>query len=156
MKTRRVWLTSLAVLLTAFLWFGGISACTGWPIYSPPPILIEAFGGFCLGFVGGGPETDRRLTEFLLDRFPAGSSEAMLRSTLLDQGFQNFLPLDYCQSPVDRGHQVIQSALCATVDPARALIFRWAVMCRHDVQVEWSAMEGRLVSVKGTYQSCPL
>ncbi len=134
---RSLWRKSRSMLWSAVLGLGAVSACSGWPFYSPPLILFEAFGWPLYISVEGGDETNRRFNEFLRGRFP-------------------------CQPPFDQqshypeanvNSAALRRAACAGVDPAKSLSFgfRWGVLCRGSVDVQWSSTDGRIDSIRGTY-----
>jgi hypothetical protein len=100
----------------------------------------------------------KKLTVFLQTKFPVGSSEDVLKSTLLDQGFRPPDPVP--SNCIPRGQQQLIGAVfyqCPTPEQneqsKRTLVYKWGGgVCMQSISVEWSSDEhGALTRVEGGY-----
>ena len=97
----------------------------------PPPILEDQLAGGA----ESNSDASRRLTAFLQRRFPTGTSEGVLKSTLLDQGF----------SPYRQGGY----------DPNKTFEYTWGRLpCGASLIVWWTADDsGKIDKVSSAYRS---
>jgi hypothetical protein len=98
----------------------------------PPPILEDQLAGHG---EESNSDASRRLTAFLQRRFPTGTSEGTLKSTLLDQGF----------SPYREGGY----------DPNKTFEYMWGRLpCGASLTVSWTADDsGKIDKVTSAYRS---
>jgi hypothetical protein len=96
---------------------------------------------------------ERKLTAVLEKKFPVGTSEDVLKSALLKEGFK-FLgpPHPECVQPGQRPTGRI-FALC--YDPTKILDYYWiSIGCSETVQVKWEVDDQRnIMRVEGIYGS---
>jgi hypothetical protein len=124
----------------------------------PPPIAEDQLAG---ANWYKNDDASRNLSMLLQRRFPAGSSEGTLISTLLGQGFKplRLAPnqgrcLPQYEARVDpNGHTM--RARCDAYDPNKTYQYSWAGgVCGADVTVWWTTDDrGNLVKVLGAYDS---
>ena len=103
----------------------------------PPPIAQDQLAGMDWRTE---KEASKRLTTLLHQRFPAGSSEVELRSTLLSQGFkQPPPPRPDCVPPGQTGPIGMSMTHCPTYDRSKVLEYSWGnVACSQSISVLWS------------------
>ncbi|MBO0696205.1 MAG: hypothetical protein J2P56_08915 [Verrucomicrobia bacterium] len=103
----------------------------------PPSIVRDQLKGAGLR---NKHEVSRKLTALLRRKFPTGTSEGALKSTLLNQGFKPppQPPAD-CVPPDDRGVVRRSYNICPPYDPGKALLYSWGNFpCGQTLVVRWS------------------
>jgi hypothetical protein len=94
----------------------------------------------------------QKLTDVLKRRFPIGTTEAVMKSTLLGQGFK--LPAPPPRDCVPPGQIVTIGHMgCPTYDVNKILLYHWGLIpCGETVTVEWTVDDsGGITSVRGGY-----
>ena len=117
----------------------------------PPPIVEDQLAGVDFRTQ---TEASRKLTALLQRKFPVGTNEATLESTLLNQGFKRLPvpPID-CLPP---GQPVPAGGVfpvCPTHDANKTLKYRWgSVVCSQNIIIRWSADDRRNITrINGIY-----
>lgn len=104
-------------------------------------------------------EAGRKITTRLQEQFPAGTTEAALKSTLVKQGFKPLPPP--AADCVPAGQQVPVGKTytrCPTSDPSKTLTYRWgSAVCTSTVSVRWKTDGGdEVTEVNGRYNAACL
>jgi hypothetical protein len=140
-------LPSLAVIvaLISFLWIDGL-----FHNHRPPQIAAG------VDLISG--NADALWSAVLHQKFPPGTSEATLKSTLLSEGFTPVPPPPAnCLRPGDRPKVGVLYIEC--YDSAKQLKYKWneGLVCSSTMSVAWTTDDtGALTSVKGGYYSACL
>jgi hypothetical protein len=117
----------------------------------PPPIVEDQLAGVDFRTQ---IEASRKLTALLQRKFPVGTSEGTLESTLLNQGFKPLpAPSTDCLpagQPVPSGRDF---SVCPMHDANKALKYRWSsVVCSQNIIIRWSADDRHNIKlINGTY-----
>jgi hypothetical protein len=122
---------------------------------SPPPMFEADVAGMWMKW----DEAGRKITAHLQEQFPAGTTEAALKSALARQGFKPLPP-----PPADCVPPGVQMPIgktytpCPTRDPSKALVYRWGGgVCTSTVSVRWETGGGETVTqVTGGYNAACL
>jgi hypothetical protein len=122
---------------------------------TPPPIAEgQITDGDWRNWEGG----SGKLTAVLERTFPAGTSEHVLKSTLLGQGFKPLPPPPpNCLPPGQFGPPGKVYVPC--YDATKILKYVWGrgMVCSEEVVVHWSTdSEGKITSIKGGYHGACL
>jgi hypothetical protein len=103
-------------------------------------------------------EAGRKFTAVLARRFPSGSNEATLKSTLLAQDFHfPKPPPTNCLPPGQEAPIGVVYYRCLTSDAMKALertlVYEWGRFpCTKSLSVQWSAGDrGEITNVRGSY-----
>ncbi len=117
---------------------------------SPPSMFAADIAGMWFKW----DEAGRKITTHLQEQFPAGTSEAALKSALAKQGFKPLPPPP--ANCVPAGQQVpvgkVQTR-CPTGDPGPTLVYQWGGFgCTSTVSVRWeSDSRQNITQVNGGY-----
>src|SRR5262245_55475280 len=118
----------------------------------PPPIAEDQLAAAN----GRVDEASNNLSALLQRKFPAGSSEGMLKSTLLNQGFKPLLLAPNqgrCLPQYEPRIDFATRARCHAYDPSKTYKYSWAGgVCSSNIIVWWTTDDrGDLVKVMGAY-----
>ncbi|MGA9300526.1 MAG: hypothetical protein WA832_07225 [Bradyrhizobium sp.] len=121
-----------------------------------PPSLFEAdIAGMWTKWY----EAGRKITAHLQQQFPAGTTEATLKSALTRQGFKPLPPppADCVPSGVQIPIGKIYTS-CPTRDPSKTLVYEWSGgVCTSTVSVRWETDVGETITqVNGNYYAACL
>jgi hypothetical protein len=121
----------------------------------PPPMFEADLAGMWNKW----DEASRKITARLQEQFPAGMTEAVLKSTLIKQGFKPLPPPPAdCvpagqQMPVGKTYRP-----CPTSDPSKTLTYRWGGgVCTSTISVRWETNSDKAITkVTGGYNAACL
>jgi hypothetical protein len=117
----------------------------------PPPIAKDQLVGMNWGTE---KEASERLTALLQQKFPTGSREAGLRSTLLSQGFEPAPRWD-CLTPGQAAPIPKIYIPCPANDRTKVLAYHWGDgICAYGIKVKWSVGDSETIEgVRAIYYS---
>jgi hypothetical protein len=119
----------------------------------PPPMLENQFAHTDLR---NRDEISQRLTEFLRFKFPAGTAESRLTSSLSEQGFKSLPPPAANCVPADKQATAqVPYSPCPTYDRSKILQYGWGQgVCGSTITVSWKIDDGRqLTDLKAAVDS---
>ena len=133
-------LSPTALLLVLAIIFNSIFANT-----SPPPIVENTLAG---ANFGNRDEVNQNLTVLLRRKFPIGTSEDHLKSTLSGQGFQPLPPPPANCIPPGQPQPVGRVfTTCPTNDRSKMLEYRWSGgVCGSTIAVIWATDDRREIT----------
>jgi len=117
----------------------------------PPPILGDQLAGANWRTEA---EAGRKLTAFLQGKFPAGTSEGTLKSTLLNQRFKGPpVPPADCLPPGHAAPKDRASNSCPTDNPNKSLTYNWSNFpCDQRITIRWATDDSHNITlIKGIY-----
>lgn len=103
----------------------------------PPQIAADQFVGATFQ---NQTETNRKLNTLFQRKFPGGTTESMLKATLLGQGFKPLPPRDpNCLPAGQRAPVGVGYSTCPADDQSKALRYAWGSgVCGDTIVVTWS------------------
>lgn len=110
----------------------------------PPPMFDADIAGMWLKW----DEASQKINGHLRKQFPAGTTEAALKSALANQGFRPLPPPPAdCvpggqQMPIGKTYTV-----CPTRDPSKTLVYKWSGgVCTSTISVRWETNHDKVVT----------
>jgi hypothetical protein len=145
------WIVAIVLVVVAL-----IICIPGWiiltiilsPEEGPPQIVEELTGKLRAPNSGNVAEIDKNLIALLRRKFPVGTSEDSLKSTLLAQGFKPLpAPKADCIPPGQPPPMGRTITMCPTEDQSKILEYRWSRFpCASSIRVRWEVGDQREIT----------
>ena len=93
-------------------------------------------------------EGSRKITAHLQQKFPAGTTEATLKSALARQGFKPMPPPRADCVPAGQHMPIGKTyTTCSTRDPSKTLIYKWSGgVCTSTISVRWDTNDDKVIT----------